>query len=247
MHIRRGYCRAGASDLCRQDVAIATTTSPATPPAFARNAGPKSQVRRADRIDLVMSIARRFVRGSCYGAFALTLVAWILSYQFIAWAPNSRIRLSLAAGMVLLEWVPNSFPTTQATDLASGRPLNSQSVVHWNLSRPDGSNPIMPSAVGFGCGFSRGEFVPMLVWRPRVSRVPYMGRICLPLWIPTLLFGVPPYLFLRDSRKRARWKRTGACWSCGYNLTCNTTGICPECGANAPVPGEAPPPTSVAK
>ena len=49
----------------------------------------------------------------------------------------------------------------------------------------------------------------------------------LPLWIPFLLLLMPtPLLWWRDRRKRI----PGFCRRCDYDLTGNTSGVCPECG-----------------
>jgi len=53
----------------------------------------------------------------------------------------------------------------------------------------------------------------------------------IPLWLPFLLIALPTgYLFWSDHRRR---KRAGHCEKCGYDLTGNTTGRCPECGTAA--------------
>ena len=58
--------------------------------------------------------------------------------------------------------------------------------------------------------------------------------IILPLWLPLLVFAIPTaWLFYRD-RKRIP---PSHCQKCGYNLTWNTSGRCPECGD--PIPEQA--------
>ena len=48
----------------------------------------------------------------------------------------------------------------------------------------------------------------------------------IPFWIPFLLVAIPTaFLFWRDLRHPP-----GHCQKCGYDLTGNTSGICPECG-----------------
>jgi len=49
--------------------------------------------------------------------------------------------------------------------------------------------------------------------------------------VPLWLFGVPASLAIAFSPKR-RWRRrrAGRCIYCGYNLTGNLSGVCPECG-----------------
>jgi len=52
--------------------------------------------------------------------------------------------------------------------------------------------------------------------------------VSIPLWIPFVLIGVPTgWLWWRDRRRVA----AGCCAACGYDLTGNVSGRCPECGA----------------
>ena len=52
-------------------------------------------------------------------------------------------------------------------------------------------------------------------------------RICLPLWMPFLfVVMLTAYLFWRDHRLIP----PGHCQKCGYSLTGNLSGVCPECG-----------------
>jgi len=52
-------------------------------------------------------------------------------------------------------------------------------------------------------------------------------EVTVPLWIPLALVGVPTIWLGRRERRLAR---VGCCAACGYNLTGNTSGRCPECG-----------------
>jgi hypothetical protein len=52
----------------------------------------------------------------------------------------------------------------------------------------------------------------------------------LPVWPLATLLMIPP---IRDSireRRRLRRKKRNECLECGYNLTGNISGLCPECG-----------------
>lgn len=54
-----------------------------------------------------------------------------------------------------------------------------------------------------------------------------------PAWLAPALLGLPPivWLALRARRLYARRRRRpGACRRCGYDLTGNASGRCPECG-----------------
>ena len=63
--------------------------------------------------------------------------------------------------------------------------------------------------------------------------------VLIPLWAITCLFATLPTLntLLTLARKLHRGK--GRCTACGYNLTGNTSGTCPECGTPVPAKPEA--------
>jgi hypothetical protein len=63
---------------------------------------------------------------------------------------------------------------------------------------------------------------------PAVSCVLVAG----PLWLPLLLVALPTAYFLLWYHHRA----PGSCIRCGYDLTGNTTGVCPECAGTATSP-----------
>jgi hypothetical protein len=56
--------------------------------------------------------------------------------------------------------------------------------------------------------------------------------LVLPLWFVAISTAVAPALWWW---KKPRQIRTGDCSTCGYDLTGNTSGVCPECGV--PVEG----------
>ena len=52
-----------------------------------------------------------------------------------------------------------------------------------------------------------------------------------PLWSPIVLFAAYPTIaFIRGPLRRWRRCRKGWCVKCGYDLTGNVSGVCPECG-----------------
>jgi len=58
----------------------------------------------------------------------------------------------------------------------------------------------------------------------------------LPLWIPFVIFAIPTASLWWIDRRRIP---PGHCQRCGYNLTGNVSGLCPECGTPIPA-GNAP-------
>ena len=63
-------------------------------------------------------------------------------------------------------------------------------------------------------------------WRPKWASLGGQNLIYLPLWIPFILVGIPTAWLWRLDRRRPA---PGHC-RCGYDLTGNRTGRCPECG-----------------
>jgi hypothetical protein len=70
-------------------------------------------------------------------------------------------------------------------------------------------------------------------WKPlfsylymKDSRVVHCFWLIVPLWMPFVaIAGLTAYLWRRDLRVLP-----GHCGQCGYNLTGNASGVCPECG-----------------
>ena len=58
-----------------------------------------------------------------------------------------------------------------------------------------------------------------------------LRKIQIPLLPACILFAAyPTILFIRGPVRRYRRRRKGLCLKCGYNLTGNVSGVCPECG-----------------
>ncbi|MDB5299671.1 MAG: hypothetical protein JWO87_1334 [Phycisphaerales bacterium] len=80
---------------------------------------------------------------------------------------------------------------------------------------------------------SPGEFRHEWFGRPAPARPVAMYNMRLPLWSVTVATAPLPiawYVRYRRRLKRAAGARHGLCRSCGYDLTSNVSGICPECG-----------------
>ena len=71
------------------------------------------------------------------------------------------------------------------------------------------------------------EFGPP-TWTPAVVPVPLGTHMAItPLWLPIAVVAVPLLFAWGRSRRHAA---VGHCRRCGYNLTGNVSGRCPECG-----------------
>ncbi len=70
-------------------------------------------------------------------------------------------------------------------------------------------------------------------WRflPRFISFNKNPGMAIPLWIPTFLIAIPSFILWRRNRNLGE----GYC-GCGYNLTGNVSGVCPECGKKLEAP-----------
>lgn len=92
-------------------------------------------------------------------------------------------------------------------------------------TRLDSSEVVQEGFADFA-GFGWSRFV-----------MPYQGgrvlnrSLYMPAWAPVVLFAAYPTIaFIRGPLRRWRRGRKGLCVKCGYDLTGNTSGVCPECG-----------------
>lgn len=58
-----------------------------------------------------------------------------------------------------------------------------------------------------------------------------LSLVAIPIWSPILLAAVPTIWLWSRARKQTP---PGHCLGCGYNLTGNVSGVCPECGMRIP-------------
>jgi hypothetical protein len=75
------------------------------------------------------------------------------------------------------------------------------------------------------------------------ARIDYHGdgrmvrrAVYVPHWLAAAALLTPPALRLAPLLRARRRRRTGRCPACGYDLTANTSGTCPECGCPRPAP-----------
>jgi hypothetical protein len=79
--------------------------------------------------------------------------------------------------------------------------------------------------------------VPGFSWRSYRGGPTDSDHIVIALWIPLILFAIYPTIaFIRGPLRRWRRRRKGLCVACGYDLTGNVSGVCPECGTEVKSP-----------
>jgi hypothetical protein len=75
--------------------------------------------------------------------------------------------------------------------------------------------------------FRRERRPPWSRWVPYIDAGPTLIDARVPLWMPLLLVAAPTACLCWLDRRRIR---PGHCMECGYDLTGNVSGVCPECG-----------------
>jgi hypothetical protein len=164
---------------------------------------------------------RRILKWAGLVVSLLTAAAWALSLRW-----GFGYRKVFQASMTML------VPTGQNT--VAPRTVTFPASSLWNCERggigysdlPAPFEPVQPK--GWGVWPVRGrEDRPrwLYVGKSMVSDDRFPSIYC-PLWIPFLVVALPTaFLWYRDRRIPP-----GHCQNCGYNLTGNVSGICPECG-----------------
>lgn len=175
------------------------------------------------------NMVRRLSMCGLVGAISL----WGASLGDVWWAPAPRFRVALWGGSLLVQWIPRATPTMPPPhapeDLKQSwaQPLKPSETRH---STRD-AWPKGPMVVTFGVGFEiKGWKGIGGLWRPRVSLSTLRSTVLIPFWIPTCLFGGLLAYFCSPLHKRRQRRRASLCESCGYDLTGNVSGVCPECG-----------------
>ena len=150
-----------------------------------------------------VSWIRRWGKWTGVGLSVLMLSSWLLSYFWSLDASVTRFAVRLRAGASVLNWWESS------VDFSWPEFRISRSSRETLLS-----NEWLPSRLSMN-----------------VNPGGYLSVVIIPLWIPigiTALLTV--ILFYRDRR---RCIPPGHCRKCGYDLTGNMSGVCPECGEPA--------------
>jgi len=85
-------------------------------------------------------------------------------------------------------------------------------------------------------GFYGGMLSFWFVWDAPATYPPAPGKgtytiLAFPLWLPLLLtLAYPGFVLISRTYRSLHRKSRGRCRQCGYNLTGNASGVCPECG-----------------
>ncbi len=96
-----------------------------------------------------------------------------------------------------------------------------------------------PSGLGFGTAIQKGNPTESLRCHAE-TEIGCRGSVL--LFTTPMLLGFPIFSMSRGPVRRWRRRRRGLCIRCGYDLTANSTGVCPECGTHVVAVAKTKPP-----
>jgi hypothetical protein len=104
----------------------------------------------------------------------------------------------------------------------------------WDCLLTDGA-VVYHSGISWGCtGWATGNTPAAMFWDTPLMPVVGHGAsgiiACFPLWLPLAVFGVPTAVLWWHAWREHRRIPPAHCQHCGYDLTGNVSGRCPECG-----------------
>ncbi|HXE52565.1 MAG TPA: hypothetical protein VN541_06085 [Tepidisphaeraceae bacterium] len=188
---------------------------------------------------------------------AAVVVLWVRSERagdLWEWSAADRpsrrcfqAQLRASRGEISIDYAELFFPTQKAFDLwmtnwksQSGMAIKAGAVTFHHITQP-ARFAIGGSLGRFGFQYRTIQSTNTTVLLP-AGRYPYTGVVpvtvsgtgrylLLPFWAAAACTALAPILYaigwmLRGRRNRSRDR----CAGCGYNLTGNTSGVCPECG-----------------
>jgi hypothetical protein len=153
------------------------------------------------------------------------------------------VTLALAAALTAVLAALSSWTSVSPTLLLSGNGLefsDGKLAVHYRHTIDPGR---VREWFSWSCGLGF-EYRRQCIDRRGSQRHLVVTEMAVPAaMVVIVLVAYPAWAFLRGPRRRWRRRRSSLCVECGYNLTGNVSGVCPECSTKI----EQPPPPNVAK
>lgn len=143
--------------------------------------------------------------------------------RFLAYCGVVACVLTVALWVVSLCWF-TLYWTTNRTVIGSGQG-------HFVLRLPGPVNHPY-SSPGWKVR-ARARLIPDLTPYHNITHRDGSRTLYIALYLPFLAFGIPTAVFFIRNRRRFP---PGHCAECGYNLTGNVSGMCPECGTEVVQP-----------
>ena len=159
---------------------------------------------------------------------------WITTYRRAATVGWGRIHFDrFGISLYRVRFVAGEIHVTDfCTDGPTDNRLTSSIAQSW------GQKPALTWSRNDRGSFYLDDFTGFHFFRGRPARRDIYSTMDLPCWAAALATAVLPSVWLIFCRPRVK-RRGGYCSTCSYNLTANTSGVCPECGTPVPPKSEA--------
>ena len=148
------------------------------------------------------------------------------AHTVLKWIGAALCVLTVGAFIVSLRWNVKWTNATGECDAGLGNGalyfarVQAPETIDWSRKARGWSIcPLTPGTRKILMPRARTHLIPSLVLKK--------NRVNLPTWMPPIVFGVPTALLWWRDRHRIP---PGHCRKCGYDLTGNVSGRCPECG-----------------
>lgn len=170
---------------------------------------------------------RKFAKWTGVALGLLIGIAWLVSLRWnVSYYEHLNHQLDSHAMAVRLQ---GGTLLILCNDLAA-RHANVNGTIIWGDGTPTrvGSETAHDTVVVLGDeGFVIKPAAPRAGWRPDLHTAKHFWQLDVPLWLLLAAVALPTaFLFWRDRPHYGPHQ----CQRCGYDLTGNTTGRCPECG-----------------
>jgi hypothetical protein len=146
---------------------------------------------------------------------------------------------TLACIVALLAWAISYLPANAHVVLCRGKVL---------IAGVDAPDSMLEATVGGTSGIIRsmsesgndyGHFLGFARIRGSFGMLGGFDIIAIPFWAIVLVTGIVPALWWASVYRRRKWRATGRCAGCGYDLR-GSPERCPECGASVARPAAQP-------
>jgi len=179
---------------------------------------------------------------------ALVLCGWAFSVVTVVDRGGRYADMTLAGGALSIQW--GGHLVKRRSSLLNSHAYRRYELLHPERSRCVESGPPnpFPATREWKVDIATGAALasPAFWIRQRLGlRMPVFDKVGYPtafhrIELPLVWMCIPPSLWLVVRlRRRRRADRAGLCPACEYDLTGNTSGVCPECGER--VQCDAPP------
>jgi len=150
------------------------------------------------------------------------------SVKYEVWRPSFCLETGLVNGLLYIGYMDRGLPTPRNQWTLERAPLVASS--RWwhraGIAFPTAYQmPIRSGGLNF--------FAPWSKPTPLGPVISTVHMVVIPLWLPTAFVGALTALLWRRDRRRVP---LGRCEWCGYDLTKNESGRCPECGVGISAP-----------